>query len=275
MTQNTGFNPLQYEGVRSTNPPNVIPALRNPLTSDVNYEIGTEWINQSTQAVFFLSSVSAGLALWTIAGSGTTGAINSITGDSGGAEVPLAGNFSLLGTANQITVTGAAHKETFSVPSAFIAPGSIAATTTVTAGTGITATTGNIVASTGNITSTLGSVGAATTVTAGTDITATLGNVIINGAAKQLRVHGGAVTDFIGEATLGTGTVTVLNTNIAATDKIFISRRSINGSTAIGAFTYAITPTTSFTITSVQMAAPAMTETNDVSIVEYFIVRQV
>ncbi len=55
--------------------------------------------------------------------------------------------------------------------------GSVSAGTTVTAGTGVTATTGNIVASTGNITSTLGSVGAATTVTAGTTVTATLGDI--------------------------------------------------------------------------------------------------
>ena len=51
--------------------------------------------------------------------------------------------------------------------------------------------------------------------------------------------------------------------------------RSVNGSVALGALTYTITPATSFTITSVQMAAPAVTEATDVSILEYVIVRHV
>ena len=40
-----------------------------------------------------------------------TGAISSITGNSGGAEVPLAGNFNILGTGS-ITVAGSANTET-------------------------------------------------------------------------------------------------------------------------------------------------------------------
>lgn len=114
-----------------------------------------------------------------------------------------------------------------------------------------------------------------TTVTAGTDITATLGNVVINGAAKQLRVHGGAVTDFIGEATLASGTVTILNTNIASTDRVFISRRSVNGSTTLGELTYVINAATSLVITSAILGTPGSTQTGDTSIVAYFIVRQV
>ncbi len=138
---------------------------------------------------------------------------------------------------------------------------SIASGTTITAGTSMTVTTSLLV-------------GTTITATAG-DITATLGNLILNGAAKQIRIHGGAATDFIGETTLVGGVATVLNTNIAATDRIFLSRRDVNGSVAIGNLTYVITPATSFVITSVQAAAPAVTEANDVSILEYIIVRQV
>lgn len=43
-----------------------------------------------------------------------SGAITSITGNSGGAEVPLAGNFNLLGTGS-ITVAGSANTETISL----------------------------------------------------------------------------------------------------------------------------------------------------------------
>lgn len=105
------------------------------------------------------------------------------------------------------------------------------------------------------------------------DVTVEKGNLIINAAAKQLQIQGGAVTDFIGQATLTAGTVTVLNTNIAAGDKIYLSRQGINGSTALGVFDYAITPATSFVITS-RNPTDATTQTNDVSIVDYVIVRQ-
>ncbi len=206
--------------------------------------------------------------------------IMTLTGNSGGAISATAGNINILGTTNQFAFAGSGSTLTGSLSATLVAPGSITSTTTIasgttiTAGTGITSTLGNIVASAGNISATLGSVAAATTVTAGTDITATLGNVIINGAAKQLRVHGGAATDFIGQLTLSTGAATVLNTNIAAGDKIFFSRQDINGSTGIGVeFKYVITPATSFVVTSIK--ADTTTEANDVSIVNYFIVRQV
>lgn len=106
------------------------------------------------------------------------------------------------------------------------------------------------------------------------DVTVSAGNVKISGAAKQLQVEGGAVTDFIGQLTLVAGTKEVANTNIAAGDKIMLSRQSINGSTALGMLTYTITAATKFTVTSVQPGTPADTETNDVSIIDYFIVRQ-
>lgn len=134
--------------------------------------------------------------------------------------------------------------------------------------TGNTAVTGSLTASTGLVATTGG-----VTATAG-DITATAGNVIINGAAKQLRVHGGAATDFIGTATLTNGTVTVSNTNIAATDCIFLSRSNVNASTALGVFTYSISAATSFAITALK-PADGTTETGDASTVAYFIVRQV
>lgn len=107
------------------------------------------------------------------------------------------------------------------------------------------------------------------------DLTMTNGNVIINGAAKQLRVHGGAATDFIGTATLVAGTVTIANTNIAATDRIFIQRTAANASTTLGELTYTISGATSFTVTSLILGTPASTQTADVSSFTYFIVRQV
>lgn len=110
------------------------------------------------------------------------------------------------------------------------------------------------------------------TSTAG-DITATLGNVVVNGAAKQYQCHGGAATDFIGQATLINGVATVLNTNIAATDRVFVSRSAKNASTAYGVFEVTVNAATSFVITACK--SDTTTETNDQSTVDYFIVRQV
>lgn len=163
-------SPTQYQGVQAIDPPSVIKADRVPTTSDKSYPIGTLWIDSSGPSAWELGSVVANSANWIALGSGTVGAIVTLTGGSGGALSPTAGNFNLLGTANQITSTGSGSTITFSLPSAITAPGSLttttslAATTTVTAGTGITSTTGNIVATAG-------------AVNAGTSMTATLGNI--------------------------------------------------------------------------------------------------
>lgn len=91
------------------------------------------------------------------------------------------------------------------------------------------------------------------------------GALQINTAGQTLAVKGGAVTDFIGQAVLAAGTVTVNNTNITANDKIFLSV-SLPGGTQ-GFLSYAIAAGVSFTITS--------TNALDTSTVEYFIVRQI
>jgi len=91
------------------------------------------------------------------------------------------------------------------------------------------------------------------------------GQVNIQTAGQTLAVQGGAVTDFIGQAVLAAGTVTVNNTNITVADKIFLSV-SLPGGTQ-GFLSYAIAAGASFTITS--------TNALDTSTVEYFIVRQI
>jgi len=156
---------------------------------------------------------------------------------------PLATNVTLSG--NSLTATGSDTDISINA---------------VPKGTGAFAVTGPITAST------------SMTATAG-DITATLGNVVINGAAKQLQVHGGAVTDFIGQATLTNGTVTVANTNIAATDRVFVTRSAKNGSTAYGVPLITITAATNFVLTACK--SDTTTETGDASTFDYFIVRQV
>lgn len=119
--------------------------------------------------------------------------------------------------------------------------------------------------------------GAATWVTTTSvtgDLTVT-GDIILSSVATQLQMNGGAVTDFIGQATLTSGTVTIANTNIAATDRIFLTRADANSSTALGLLTItAQTASTSFVITALDPADGSTTITGDVSVVNYFIVRQ-
>lgn len=91
------------------------------------------------------------------------------------------------------------------------------------------------------------------------------GNVSLTGAATQLKVEGGAVTDFIGTATLSSGTVTVNNTNIAAADHILLTYQGGSLSNT-GALSYTISAGNSFTIES--------TNGSDANNVSYFIVRQ-
>lgn len=281
-----------YGGGQVANPANVIFGTVSPPSNNAATGGGIIYINTTTGDVY----VSYKAGAWSIAGS-QAGGVATLTGDSGGAISPSTGNINLLGTANQITTTGAGSTITWSLPAAITAPGSLTTTTSLTAGSGFTVSAGAVTVTSGTSAINISADAAATTVnlatgaaaktltigstntTSATTIQSGSGNVTISGgslkinsAAKQLQVHGGAVTDFIGQAVLVNGTVTVANTNIAATDRIFVTRSAKNGSTAYGTFITGITAATSFTITSAK--SDTTTETNDASTVDYFIVRQ-
>jgi len=114
-----------------------------------------------------------------------------------------------------------------------------------------------------------------TTISAGSGGIQLAGEVVIATAGKGLTVNGGAATDTIGTATLVAGTITILNTNISAADRIFLARTATNASTALGELSVpTINAATSFVITAKKPGTPADTETNDASTVSYFIVRQ-
>jgi hypothetical protein len=165
--------------------------------------------------------------------------------------------------------------------------GSLTTTTTLVGGTGITATTGNIVASTGNITSTLGSVSAATTVTAGTSITATLGNItatngnIVRGTAGNKDVYTSvASTTTAGANSAGTvvlvgGTATIATTAVTAASQIRLYRQGIGatGAAALGIVTRGtILAGVSFVINAVQAADATALQASDVSVIGWEIV---
>lgn len=82
---------------------------RNPTTADnQNFILGDEWLNKSTQRWWKLCNLTSTTAKWVPWDANSTGAIETITGDSGGVVPPTlaTGNLNLLGTSGQITVTG-------------------------------------------------------------------------------------------------------------------------------------------------------------------------
>ena len=94
----------------------------------------------------------------------------------------------------------------------------------------------------------------------------------LTSVATKITMNGGAATDFIGTATLVAGTVTVNNTNIAAGDRIMITRSALNASPALGFLIYTISAGASFTVSSLSAAGAAVN--TDVSSFTYVIVRQ-
>lgn len=247
-------------------PPPVI-ADRAPTTADTGYSLGQEWIYEGT-AAYILLGVSGGSATWEETGGGSV-QVGTLTGDSGTAT-PAAGNIQIAGGTN-ITTSAATSVVTVDLDATLTGLTSVASTTiTTNVAAAQLSLAGTTISGTGtdaNISLTLTPKG-----TGGVNVTT--GSLSLSGAASQLRVEGGAATDFIGTGTLTAGTVTIANTNIAATDRIFLSRTAANASTALGMLTYTISAGASFTVTALETATPADTEVNDVSSFAYFIVRQ-
>lgn len=91
----------QVYGAQGTPIPGVfqppIITTRDPTSSDYNFKVGRQWVNKSTPSMWFLGSKSSNTATWIAAGSGTTGGVVTLTGDSGGALSPTAGNMNIVG----------------------------------------------------------------------------------------------------------------------------------------------------------------------------------
>jgi len=374
--ENDGKNPQGYMGINPTKRPETIRARRSPGTSDRRFKIGSCWINEATNQIYFLSSVAANSATWALT-STTASDIDTLTGDSGGALTPTAGNMNVLGGTN-ITVAGAGSTLTANMDAAITLATSVTsplftsgagADLDLTAAAGQDAVlklgddaganflnvtdvsdvslavldsngaftllqgdfvesrssaSGEVLAQVTNSDNTAADSDAFFEVAVGgtssgnpgirfqisggqnysmgidnadsdklvicadndlgtdvlmkfdettKDVEIAQGNLVIGAVAKQLQMNGGAVTDFIGQSTLTAGTVTVLNTNIASGDRVFVTRSDVNGSTALGVFDVSITPATSFVIDA-RNPADATVQTNDISIVDWFIVRQ-
>jgi len=206
--------------------------------------VGTTAINDSNNAN---SSINTGTSTGTVSvGNAAAGAITADTAAGISLDAATASNFTVTGAAADLTLSSSG--------------GSVNVTATEAVSDAIVI----------NASDAAGGV----QLRAGTAGTQVFGNLLLSNVATQIQMNGGAVTDFIGQATLATGTVTVANTNIAAGDRIFLTRSALNGSTALGELVSVITPATNFVISSVSVADATTVIAGDASIVDYVIVRQ-
>jgi hypothetical protein len=229
---------------------------RAPSTSDFMYPIGKRWIfvGNSEYVLVALSTVGGiTSATWDLLGT-NSGPLNTLTGNTGGALSPSAGNINIVGS-GVISVAGSGSTLTISE-----SPGAgLVSTLTGDSGGPISPTAGNInvdgtanqITTTGSgstitwsIPSTFiapGSIASTTTVTAGSGLTVTSGGATVTagGAAitgtTNINTTGAAVTTL---GTGGTGAVHIGNAtgNTAVTG-------SLTASTTLTATLGAITAT--------------------------------
>jgi len=293
-------------GLQDILPP-PIQAGAAPASTDIKFPLGQVWLDTVNGLSYILAKKASGSATWNAMAPGASD-VDTLSGDSGGARPPTAGDMIIAGGTN-ITSAGAASTITINMDAAI----TLATSVTSPIYTSDSALAINMPAGAFDLTVKLadaagaqklsftdsadaeiadldsdgtltvvnmdGIIGATTpaaitgtTIVGNTSLTSG-GNVVMSAVATQLVMNGGAVTDFIGQSTLVAGTVTVLNTNIKSTDRVFVSRSDITTSTALGVFDVSITASTSFVIDS-RNPVDATVQTADVSIVDWFIVSQ-
>ncbi len=182
----------QYLGVRAILPPDLQTAARAPTSTDTAYVRGTLWLDTAADSVYMWP----GSGSWIALGSGGAGAVITLTGNSGGAISPAAGNINILGGSG-VTVAGAGSTLTISLTGGGIAIDSFipdAGTNPVVpsgAGAVTMAGTADQITTTGGLNTLTfsipavfiapGSIQSTTSLTVGTNITATGGNASFGG----------------------------------------------------------------------------------------------
>lgn len=101
------------------------------------------------------------------------------------------------------------------------------------------------------------------------------GNLTINKLGKGIKIKEGT-NGTLGTATLVGGTITISNTIVDANSRIFLTRKSINGSTALGQLVIGtVTNNTSFVIRAVDPANPVNLIAGDISIINWQIIQAI
>ena len=169
-----GTNPLGYLGVQANNPPNVIVAQRSPTTNDLNFAIGTLWIDQPNSDSYQLTDVSGAVAYWTLLGNSSSSTVQVAQGGTG--DTSLTDHGVLVGsgtdpvTVLSVGATGTVLAGATGADPAFTASPSV---------TTLTATTVNATTLTTNVAAAQLSLNATTIAATGSDT-----NVSLNLTAK-------------------------------------------------------------------------------------------
>ena len=131
-----------YSGGIVNNPADVIYfTTTTPATGATGVNPGTIAINQSLNTVYICSSNTGvnGAIVWQQVGV-ATGTVAQLTGDGATVALPSGGNINILGTAGQISVTGAGSTLTLALTNPDTFPGNLTVTGTLTVqGTGTSA----------------------------------------------------------------------------------------------------------------------------------------
>lgn len=107
MSTNPPGSPLEYPA-NGIIPTRIFRFARSPLTTDFrNFKIRDFWIDSSADTLYFLVNKSGTSATWILLAVGSAD-LESLTGDSGAAATPTAGNINIAGTAAQGLVTSSA-----------------------------------------------------------------------------------------------------------------------------------------------------------------------
>jgi len=109
-------NPLSYMGVASRNPPAIAIKSDAPATNDIdNFQIGSIWIDKTTDNVYMLVNKAEGNATWTFIG-GALSAVETITTPDTTVVTPVNENINFL-NGTGMAITGSGDDITFSVTS--------------------------------------------------------------------------------------------------------------------------------------------------------------
>ena len=196
-------DPLIYEGVNVIVPVGgwrLVKSNRAPTSNDKKYPVGSIWVDSSTGDSYILSSNPGN---WFLFSSSSVGSVNELTGDSGGAILPVAGNIDILGdSVDGVSVVGTAGTLTVNVAAASATQRGTLETSTDAES--VTGTSAVVAVTPASLTARLAAPGAigGTTPGAGTftSVTATTSGVLVSGG-DIVNSHSSAAADVTIEVT--------------------------------------------------------------------------
>lgn len=175
-------NPLAYMGVEPTTPAQFVVFPKDPTPNNINFNLGTQWLNSMTQVPWILVNLAGGKATWIKFAASGGGAVLTLTTEDATVVPPSAGNIDIYGGTG-ITTVGNAGDSTVTIDlevPVSVANGGTGATTftpdSLLLGNGTSGITALGVATDGQIP--IGSTGnppVLATITAGSGITVTDG----------------------------------------------------------------------------------------------------